>query len=126
MPRSPNAAARRLIGIIEERPPEIAYTGDPEADCAAELDAVKSSFQQRAEHETRRRKKATESGYWICLCFQTQAQADAFALAATGKTDRFADGVRAARTLRIEIPADDTPFGPGPRIDRKWANISLR
>jgi hypothetical protein len=107
----------------KDEPPAIAYTGDPEHDCHAELTAVHNSFKERAQAEAKRFKKATESGHWVCLCFQTQEQADAFARAVAGKPDRFPDGVKIAKKLGIALPADDTPYGRT-RIDPTLASLA--
>ena len=65
---------------IEESPlADIEYTGDIEADAAAELGVVESEFRKRNSGEKARFQKATGSEYWCCLCFQDRAQAQAFA-----------------------------------------------
>jgi len=101
------------------------YTGDPEIDSATELTAIKSAFQVRAEQEDLRRNKATDSEYWLCLCFQTREQASAFARGIGGAiTDKYMDGCQVARRLGVEIPADATGFGRV-RADRALADLSI-
>jgi len=103
----------------------IEYTGDPEADSAHELAAVKSAFQERAECESKRREKATDSEFWICLCFQSRDQVEEF-LRNSGwgrTTDKYLDGQRVAKKAGITITEDTGGFG-SIRIDRKLADLS--
>ncbi|MEV8373000.1 hypothetical protein AB0P21_09700 [Kribbella sp. NPDC056861] len=98
----------------------IEYIADLEADAAAELDAVAQGFRDRKDREAERMELATNSDYWLCVCFATQAQRDAF-LAAINWRDlgtRYLDGREIARRQGIELPAD--PVWPNARRDTSW------
>ena len=101
------------------------YTDDPEADSSTELEIIENSFAERAARENERRSKAIDSEYWLCLCFQTREQAEAFTAAAGwGRRDeKYIDGRKAAKVLGIDLPPDGPPFGR-PKIDRKLADLS--
>ena len=118
-------AAEFLPADMESDDPlsALPYTGDPESDSKSELGALKEGFARRAEKENLRRQKATDSEYWVCLCFQTREQAIAFARGAGGRSqDKYMDGRKVAARLGIPIPIDDIGFGK-PRIDRTFAGL---
>ena len=56
----------------------IVYTGDVEADTRAETGAIKNAFAARAKREADRMRKATDSEYWLCVCFQSREQVEEF------------------------------------------------
>lgn len=55
-----------------------APSGDLEADCAAELEAVRSAFGDRKRDEDRRRADATDGDFYMTVVFKNQAEVDAF------------------------------------------------
>jgi hypothetical protein len=90
-----------------------------------ELDAVAKGFRDRRDREAERYELATNSDYWMCLCFSTQAQRTAF-LTGTGWRDlgiRFLDGRALAKRLGIDLPAD--PEWPNSRRDSSWDNYAM-
>lgn len=102
------------------------YTGDIEADSAAEMSAVKAGFIARTQQESRRRERATDSEYWVCMCFQSREQVEEF-LRRTGwglPTDKYIDGQRVAASLGVEIPAEN-PLTERVRISQDWADLSM-
>lgn len=102
----------------------IAYKGDPEADHAAELAVAQNSFADRAKAEEARRKKATDSEYWVCLCFQNRDQVMAF-IAALGLSPdaKYVDGVAVANKLKLPIPEDALGYSKS-KIDPTWAALA--
>jgi hypothetical protein len=114
------AAGQDLDSAVPKVLDGVDFTGDLEADAAAELDAVAQGFRDRKDREAERMELATNSDYWLCLCFATQAQRDAF-LAATNWRDlgvRYLDGREIARRQGIELPPD--PVWPNARRDTTW------
>lgn len=111
---------------IEESPlSDIKYTGDIEADAAAEFGVVESEFRKRNSDEKARFQKATDSEYWCCLCFQDRAQAQAFAAAiGMDPTAKYMDGQKVAEKLGIKIPASPLPFGTA-KIDKKLVRLAM-
>lgn len=84
------------------------------------LPRVLSAFQQRAKTEQDRFADVTDSEYWVCLCFQSREQAEAFAAGAKLPAgEKYVDGRKFARRLGIELP-------PEPEIRRtRSANKGL-
>jgi hypothetical protein len=78
------------------------------ADPTEDAERVRSAFQQRADEEADRFTAATDSEFWVALCFQTRAQKDEFleklGVAALG--DKYLDGraVAAAMGIKLESP----------------------
>jgi hypothetical protein len=119
-------AAKAKMQAMKHPLPEyitpIDETGNPEIDCAAELDAVQEGFRNRAKDESNRFKLATDSEYWACLCFQTREQKEAF-LAALGVLvhgDKYLDGQIVANKLGITLPAADMPYNTSSEHDKSW------
>jgi hypothetical protein len=69
---------------------------------------MQQGFKDRAQAEAARFKAVTDSEYWVCLCFQTRAQAEEFA-AKLGlpQGQKYADGRSAAERLGIQIDSPD-------------------
>ncbi|MGI8310685.1 hypothetical protein [Saccharopolyspora hattusasensis] len=85
------------------------YTGDIEADSAAELDALAKGFRERTKREDERFRLATDSEYWFAVCFRTREDKDAFLKAARLMAigDKYLDGYAVARTLGIPMPTNE-------------------
>lgn len=81
------------------------YPGDLEGDARAELDALQQGFRDRAKAETDRFRLATDSEYWVAVCFKTREDKDAF-LTAAGLTrigDKYLDGYQVAAALGVDL-----------------------
>jgi hypothetical protein len=90
-----------------------------------ELDAVAQGFRDRKDREAERYELATNSDYWLCLCFATQAQRDAF-LAETGWRDlgyRYLDGRALANRMGVDLPPD--PDWPNSKRDTSWDGFAM-
>ena len=73
--------------------------------CAEQLDGLQKSFRERMAREEKRRVLATDSEYWVCLCFQSREEKESF-LAKTGIIyggDKYVDGRFAAKKLGIVL-----------------------
>ncbi len=105
---------------------DVEYTGDPEKDSAEELKAVKGTFALKLEAEHRRQLKATDSEYWICLCFQSREQVEEFMrLSGWGtEDDKYIDGQKVAAKIGIPITAEIVGFGKV-KVDPKFAALSV-
>lgn len=121
------AEARKAL---KKNPPPVLVempepSGDPEADSAADLDAVQQGFRNRAKAESDRFALATDSEYWACLCFQTREQKEAFlaALKILEFGDKYLDGQLVAERLGVKLPAASVPYKPEPKLDRDWLSF---
>lgn len=99
--------------------------GDIERDCDDEVAEIESAFEARAKEESRRFAKATDSEYWVCLCFQTREEVEEF-MEKSGwgnPQEKYIDGRKVADALGIEIKKDAGGFGKV-KIDRRYADMS--
>ncbi len=106
---------------------DVERVGDVEKDSAAELSAIESGFRARMEAESKRRQKVTDSAYYVCACFQTREQSDAFLQACGGHLDSpYLDGRKVAKLAGIQLPPDGPDF-PKPRpVNRRLAALARK
>lgn len=83
----------------------VEYTGDLEVDALTELDAIQVAFRDRRRQEERRFKQATDSEFWVAICFESREQKESFlrnaALSDLG--DKYLDGTRVAQALGVDL-----------------------
>lgn len=130
----PFAAAEDPFGQAEDDTPDplagVVPTGDVAADSLAELEAMRTAFAARAKRERARFVAATDSEYWLCVCFQTREQKEAYLayLRRAGHladdTDKYIDGVALARRQGVQLPTAEVPFVTG-KADRTLSDLSL-
>ncbi len=81
---------------------DVDYTGNLAADAAHELTAMEQAYRGRAGAEAARFKAATDSEFWVAVCFTSREEKEAFLaefdLARHG--DKYLDGAKVARSLR--------------------------
>lgn len=109
-----------------EEEPDLPMTGDAEVDSKVELNALQEGFIARAKKENARREKATDSEYWICICFQSREQVEEF-LANSGlgeRTDKYLDGQKVAAKLGVRLTPETVGFGKI-NIDARFAEMAL-
>ena len=84
---------------------DVEYSGDLQADAAVELDAMQQAYRDRAKAEADRFRNATDSEYWVAVCFKTRADKEAFLRAARllHLGDKYLDGYGVASALGVEI-----------------------
>ena len=121
------AEARKLL---KKNPPPVMVespepSGNHEIDSSADLDAVQSGFRNRAKQESDRFALATDSEYWVAICFQTREQKDAFlsALKILEFGDKYLDGQLVAERLGVKLPESKVPYKPEPKLDRDWLSF---
>jgi len=84
----------------------------------AETDEILAGFKSRAQREDQRVEDATDSEYWIAVCFQTREQKTEF-LRKAGWLDigeKYLDGMLVALQMGIELESRVPPL-PQHRID---------
>lgn len=57
---------------------DVEYTGNVEEDSARELTAYEQSYRDRAKNEANRFKAATDSEFWIAVCFASRDAKESF------------------------------------------------
>lgn len=88
-----------------------------ETEAAEEANGILESFKQRAANENERLLDATDSEFWVAVCFQTRAQKDEF-LQKSGLSkigDKYLDGMKVAKQMGIKL---ETPVPPERRIQK--------
>lgn len=98
-----------------------------EAEALAEVSEVLAGFKGRADREEQRYEDATDSEYWVALCFQTRAQKEEF-LDKVGWSrdlhgDKYLDGMLMAETLGVELESRVPPL-PEARVDSRLARLA--
>jgi hypothetical protein len=79
----------------------VAQTDDLAADAAEELTALQAAYRERAKNEAGRFKAATDSEFWVAVCFKTREDKETFlqkqGLAQLG--DKYLDGYKVGKIL---------------------------
>lgn len=113
---------------VEKQQRKIAEAGkDPVEVIESRIAALPSAFQKRASKEQDRRADATDSRYWVALCFQTAAEKEQF-LIGSGLADLaldsdYLDGAEVAERLDVELTSP-VPKWKDARINKKLAGLT--
>ena len=73
-----NARLKDALSPTTDPLGKVKYTGKVDEDAKAELNAVQAAFAARRKEEADRKKVATDSGFWFCVCFKDRESRDAF------------------------------------------------
>lgn len=96
-------AAKALPNPLES----IQYEPDDtlETASAREVTAVAESFRARAARDQERYRLATDTEFWVALCFKSRQEKDLFLARAglDGLGDKYIDGAALARRLGIDL-----------------------
>ncbi|MDP2369326.1 hypothetical protein [Rhodoferax sp.] len=92
-----------------------------------EISATLAAFKARAKTEQERFEAATDSEFWLGVCFQTRAQKEAFLQGVNmlQHGDKYIDGELLAKRMGIALPAADVPYNVSARPDKKLAAMVL-
>lgn len=90
-----------------------------------ETSAVLAAFKQRAKSEQERFLLATDSEYWVGVCFQTREQKEHFLREAKllQAGDKYIDGALVAKRLGITLPPAQVPYNISAKVDAKYAAL---
>ena len=88
-----------------------------------ETSAVLQAFIARSKAEQARFLLATDSEYWVGLCFQTREQKEHFLKEAKllQAGDKYIDGALLAKRMGIELPPAAVPYNISAKVDAKYA-----
>ena len=106
------------IGLPSESPLGVKLTGNAETDSKAELSAVLFGFKQRAKEEAKRFEEATDSEFWVALCFGNRDEKLQFLeiIGALPIGTKYVDGRKLAAAMGIKLTK--TKFKPTVSIRR--------
>lgn len=113
---------------VEKQQRKVAEAGkDPVEVIESRVAALPNAFQNRASKEQDRRADATDSRYWVALCFQTAAEKEQF-LIGSGLADLaldsdYLDGAEVAERLDVELTSP-VPKWKDARINKKLAGLT--
>ena len=107
--KSTGAKKQTFIGkaaAAEDPLKDVPLTDSLEVDAAAELDAMTVAYRGRKTAEDARFNLATDTEYWLAICFETREQKEAFLRASRTAAlgDKYIDGKRFAAMLKISLP----------------------
>lgn len=90
-----------------------------------ETSAVLQAFIARSKAEQARFLLATDSEYWVGVCFQTREQKEHFLKEAKllQAGDKYIDGALVAKRLGITLPAAAVPYNISAKVDAKYAAL---
>lgn len=96
-----------------------------EAVAVKETSAVLQAFIARSKAEQARFQLATDSEYWVGLCFQTREQKEHFLQAAKllQHGDKYIDGALLAKRMGIVLPPANVPYNVSAKVDAKYAAL---
>ena len=90
-----------------------------------ETSAVLEAFKARAKAEQARFALATDTEYWVGLCFQTREQKEHFLREAKllQHGDKYIDGALLAKRMGITLPVAEVPYNVSAKVDAKFAAL---
>lgn len=88
-----------------------------------ETSAVLEAFKARAKAEQDRFALATDSEYWVGVCFQTREQKEAWleAVKLLQHGDKYIDGQLLAQRMGVTLPAAEVPYNVSAKVDKTLA-----
>lgn len=100
---------------------------DPVEIVETRVAALPNAFQERASKEQDRRADATDSRYWVAVCFQTREHKEQFlinaGLADLALDGDYLDGAEVAERLGVELSVE-TPEWRDARINKRLADLT--
>ena len=94
------------------------------------LSEAEQAFKDRAKAEQKRFELATDSEYWLAMCFQSRQQKEDFLAALREKLglkddgDKYLDGWEVAKALGIQLTREDVPYNTSSKLDKRWLSLS--
>lgn len=88
---------------------QVEYTGNAAADSQAEISEVLQLFKDKSKTENARQLQATDSEFWIAVCFQNRKQKEEFlkALDLLPDGDKYLDGRKVAKAIGLKLEATE-------------------
>ncbi len=125
-----------VFGTPGEEADDDEFPGDTEEEGAARaLGELESAFMQRAKREGDRFELATDSEYWVAVCFQSRGQKEQFlaGLARIAKRagvevdgDKYIDGWDVAKALGIALDRVEVPYNTSSKVDSVWRSLTRK
>lgn len=119
------AGAGITLAGVDDDPEPMPGPEEAEAEALAEVSEILTGFRGRAKREDQRFVDATDSEYWIAICFQTREQKEEFLHKAhlIDLGDKYLDGMAVAKVMGIKLTSR-IPSMPSLRLDRKLQTLA--
>lgn len=113
--RAEEIKARIAAQVAARKKPSAESEEPAEETAKRELSELEAAFKKRAEAEQERFMLATDSEYWVALCFQSRDQKEEFlrALDLIQHGDKYLDGWTVAKKLGVRLTRADVPYNTG-------------
>lgn len=101
------------LNFDPDHPLAAATDASPVDATEAALSATVAALRERDKAEASRYVQATDSEYWLCLCFETRAQKEEFLsrMGLEGLGDKHLNGLSVAKRLGVTLTARAAPWG---------------
>lgn len=95
----------------EEKQSTLISAEELEKEAAKESNEILDKFRQRANDENARLLDATDSEFWVAMCFQTREQKEEFLRKAhlIQYGDKYLDGMKVAEEMGIKLETEVPP-----------------
>lgn len=124
---APRLKPLRTIFPADDPLADTPFTDNLEEDTKAQLTDIEKGYRQRMKIENERFLAATETAFYFCAVFDSNAQCDTF-LQATGldkgQSDLFVDGRVLAKIMGIELPDPVINFDRNFKTDKKLEKLT--
>lgn len=127
-PKLPSLKQMAEAGVnpLDVNIPLYAEDNNAEHDMALDMATLEDEF--KTIHDARKGQEeaielANDSEFWCCFYFQSRAQSEAFTNAIGVSSDKYVDGLEAARLLGIELPPRVGRYKVG-KIDKKLSDLT--
>lgn len=101
---------RKLVGELKKTPADAGPAKSHEEKHRDTVETIRTEFMKRSDADKARFEAATDSEFWVAVCFQSRAQKEAFIDAVNwpgvDRDTRYVDGVRLAKALDLPIQAE--------------------
>ena len=90
----------------------VTLTGDLEKDASQQLTAIQKAYREKAKLIGDQKTLALDSEYWVCLCFKSREQKEAYLKAKDWicDGDKYLDGTKIAASEKIPLPGASPRF----------------
>ena len=101
------------LNFDPDHPMSVESQADPVPTTEEALSATIIALRERDKAEASRYVQATDSEYWLCLCFETRAQKEEFLsrLRLEGLGDKHLNGIVVAKRLGVTLKSKAAPWG---------------
>jgi hypothetical protein len=119
-----HSALSALMGKSAPKPSNQKEKHDVVEDAKAELSELQQAFKAKTIAEKARFERATDTEYWVALCFQSRQEKEDFLRAANlmALGDKYIDGRKAAKRLNVPVEFAESEWKES-KPNGRWGNL---